>query len=138
MIPRLVAAIEAKAQNPNVSLREALGIGGFQFPTTEGRVPAASVFDSDNVSLAQRKNQLSRRLRQLREKEQEEKGNESDKKDSNANEEEGDSIVDVSDPGEAEEKVNNASISSPLKRSGSMDIFSEMVSNLPSINDFDL
>ena len=65
--PRMVAAIEAKTRDKNLSLREALEAGGFEFPDTEVRCPAANVVDADGVSLAQRKNQLSRRLRQIKE-----------------------------------------------------------------------
>ena len=65
--PRMVAAIEAKTRDNNLSLRDALEAGGFEFPHTEVRCPAAAVVDSDGVSLAQRKNQLSRRLRQIKE-----------------------------------------------------------------------
>ena len=67
--PRMVAAIEAKKRDKNLSLREALEAGGFEFPDTEVRCPAANVVDADGVSLAQRKNQLSRRLRQIKEAE---------------------------------------------------------------------
>ena len=127
--PRMIAAIEAKTRDANISLREALEIGGFQFPPTQGRCAAATVLDSDGVSLAQRKNQLSRRLRQL--KEQEEKGAGSVQK-GNANENEESATGKVSDSGGAQEEMNNSS----LKRSGSMDSFSDIVSNLPSINAF--
>ena len=70
--PRMVAAIEAKTRDNNLSLRDALEAGGFEFPHTEIRCPAAAVVDSDGVSLAQRKNQLSRRLRQIKEAQTEE------------------------------------------------------------------
>ena len=70
--PRMVAAIEAKTRDKNISLRDALEAGGFEFPHTEVRCPAAAVVDSDGVSLAQRKNQLSRRLRQIKEAQTEE------------------------------------------------------------------
>jgi hypothetical protein len=65
--PRMVAAIEAKTRDKNLSLRDALEAGGFEFPHTEGRCPAANVVDADGVSLAQRNNQVSRRLRQMKE-----------------------------------------------------------------------
>lgn len=65
--PRMIAAIEAKTRDKNLSLRDALEAGGFEFPHTEVRCPAATVLDSDGVSLAQRKNQLSRRMRQIKE-----------------------------------------------------------------------
>ena len=129
--PRMIAAIEAKTRDGNISLREALEIGGFQFPPSEGRCAAATVLDLDGVSLAQRKNQLSRRLRQL--KEQAEKGSADE---NNAKGIDKSAANEVSDQGEVREEVNNASKSS-FKRSGSMDSFSDMVSNLPSIKAFD-
>jgi len=68
-------AIVAKRNNDKLSLREALEAGGFVFPPkTTGRCAASTVFDSDGVSLAQRKNQLNRRLRALMEKEENEGG----------------------------------------------------------------
>lgn len=55
-------AVEAKLKNPHLSLLEALRIGGFHYPPTA----TASVVDDEQVTLSQRKNQLSRRLRYAR------------------------------------------------------------------------
>ena len=127
--PRMVAAIEAKTRDSNISLREALEIGGFQFPQSQGRCAAATVLDSDGVSLAQRKNQLSRRLRQLKEQAAE-KGSTSVEKGSSSK---------VGGSASDEKAVPNdiPEGNSSMKRVGSMDSFSDMVSNLPSINAFD-
>ena len=57
-------------ENPELSLFEALRIGGFDYAADED----ASIMDSEKVTLGQRKNQLSRRLRLAR-KQQEESGN---------------------------------------------------------------
>eukprot|EP00934_Nitzschia_sp_Nitz4_P004721 Nitzschia sp. Nitz4//scaffold169_size48518//14977//16586//NITZ4_007068-RA/size48518-snap-gene-0.59-mRNA-1//-1//CDS//3329538376//4711//frame0 len=56
---RMHRAVTARLQNPELSLFEALCIGGFDYPLNED----ASALDSEKVSLGQRKNQLSRRLR---------------------------------------------------------------------------
>jgi len=63
--PRMHRAVAARLNNPNMSLLEALIVGGFQFPNgTEGDGKSdRNVYDADNVLLCQRKNQLSRRLR---------------------------------------------------------------------------
>ena len=63
--PRMHGAVAARRANPNMSLLEALIIGGFVFPEgTDGSGKSdRTVYDSDNVLLCQRKNQLSRRLR---------------------------------------------------------------------------
>ena len=63
---RMSRAIKAKIQNPSMSHFDALVAGGFVFPKYKKGTKAADVFDSDNVSLHQRKNQLSRRLRHVR------------------------------------------------------------------------
>lgn len=60
---RMNRAVAAKKKFPNISLDEALSIGGFKFPTPDGSLTAKQVFDEDNRSLSQRKNQLNRRLR---------------------------------------------------------------------------
>ena len=90
-------AVAAKLENPRLSLLEALIIGGFKFqdPRTgtkvkdaanAGRAEASNangkkrvkfsdrvVYDSDNILLSQRKNQLSRRIRFFRRRPQERK-----------------------------------------------------------------
>jgi hypothetical protein len=48
--------------NPELSLFEALRIGGFDYPTND----EATIVDTEKVTLGQRKNQLSRRLRLAR------------------------------------------------------------------------
>jgi hypothetical protein len=53
-------AVSARLENPDLSLYEALRIGGFDYPANNDD---ASQVDSENVTLGQRKNQLSRRLR---------------------------------------------------------------------------
>ncbi|KAL7450329.1 hypothetical protein ACHAWC_002272 [Mediolabrus comicus] len=67
--PRMDAAVEAKINNPDLSLVDALKQGGFVFPNVEGAsTPQYSVVDSDNVKITQRKNQLLRRLRSVKKK----------------------------------------------------------------------
>jgi hypothetical protein len=55
-------AVAARLANPDISLFQALRKGGFDYPTNDD----ASVTDSEKVTLGQRKNQLSRRLRLAR------------------------------------------------------------------------
>ena len=55
-------AVAARLSNPDLSLFEALRLGGFDYPSNDD----ASVMDSEHVTLGQRKNQLSRRLRLAR------------------------------------------------------------------------
>lgn len=64
---RMALAVEAKTADPNLSLFDALMAGGFDFPRErpEG-AKDKSIFDAEGVSLYQRKNQLSRRLRARR------------------------------------------------------------------------
>lgn len=57
--PRMHAAMKARLINNKLSLYDALKKGGFRFYSK----PDGSVVDADNVSLSQRKNQLSRRIR---------------------------------------------------------------------------
>ena len=66
--PRMHKAVAARLANPNLSLLEALIIGGFEFPKgTDGDgMSDRTIYDADNVLLCQRKNQLSRRLRLAR------------------------------------------------------------------------
>lgn len=68
-------AVAARMQNPELSLFDALRLGGFDYPADED----ANVMDSEKVALGQRKNQLSRRLRLAR-KQQEESGESDDGK----------------------------------------------------------
>lgn len=67
-------AVAARMQNPELSLFEALKMGGFDYPADED----ASIMDTEKVTLGQRKNQLSRRLRLAR-KQQEESGDDESK-----------------------------------------------------------
>ena len=62
---RMHRAVAARLEDPSLSLLEALIAGGFSFPqgTDRSGVSDRNVYDSDNVLLCQRKNQLSRRLR---------------------------------------------------------------------------
>jgi hypothetical protein len=60
--PRMHKAVTARLENPNLTLYEALRIGGFNYPDNDD----ASLIDSEKVTLGQRKNQLSRRLRLAR------------------------------------------------------------------------
>ena len=57
--PRMHLAVSARLADPNISLFHALRAGGFNYPDD---IDAKAV-DEENVTLAQRKNQLSRRLR---------------------------------------------------------------------------
>lgn len=57
-------------ENPELSLFEALCIGGFEYPADED----ASIVDCEKVTLGQRKNQLSRRIRLARKQQDEAKG----------------------------------------------------------------
>ena len=59
--PRMHKAVAARMENPNLSLMEALRIGGFNYPEDCG--DDGTCMDSDNITLGQRKNQLSRRCR---------------------------------------------------------------------------
>ena len=52
-------AVAARLANPSLSLYEALCIGGFDYSENDDK----SVTDERKVTLGQRKNQLSRRLR---------------------------------------------------------------------------
>lgn len=66
--PRMHKAVAARLANKQLSLLQALLVGGFEFPDGirgEGKCDR-NVYDSDNVLLCQRKNQLSRRLRLVR------------------------------------------------------------------------
>lgn len=57
--PRMHRAVGARLANPKISLFGALQIGGFEYENDED----ANAVDSEQITLAQRKNQLSRRIR---------------------------------------------------------------------------
>lgn len=59
---RMHKAVAARLANPDLSLFDALGIGGFDYPSNDD----SSIMDAEKVTLGQRKNQLSRRLRLAR------------------------------------------------------------------------
>ena len=60
-------AVKARQQDPKMSLLAALLQGGFIFPQLYSPgVKLSKVKDSDGVTVYQRKNQLNRRLRELR------------------------------------------------------------------------
>ena len=62
--PRMHRAVAERLNNPELTLLEALRLGGFDFPSDGGH--DATLEDADGVTLGQRKNQLSRRLRLAR------------------------------------------------------------------------
>ena len=66
--PRMNRAVRIKLRNPEIAPFAALVQAGYDYPTPVKGSSAHDIFDSDNVSLHQRKNQLCRRVRQLREK----------------------------------------------------------------------
>jgi hypothetical protein len=57
--PRMHRAVGARLANPKISLFDALQLGGFEYDNDDD----ANVVDSEQITLAQRKNQLSRRIR---------------------------------------------------------------------------
>lgn len=57
--PRMHKAVAARLNDPNLTLFEALKIGGFEYVDDNN----PNLVDSEKITLAQRKNQLSRRLR---------------------------------------------------------------------------
>ncbi|CAJ1948158.1 unnamed protein product [Cylindrotheca closterium] len=59
---RMHKAVAARLANPDLSLFDALRIGGFDYPSNDD----SSIMDAEKVTLGQRKNQLSRRLRLAR------------------------------------------------------------------------
>lgn len=62
---RMKRAIIARLYNPRFTLYEALSVGGFIYPIDHCN--DLNITDDENITLGQRKNQLSRRLRILRE-----------------------------------------------------------------------
>mmetsp|Transcript_12130 Transcript_12130/g.34715 ORF Transcript_12130/g.34715 Transcript_12130/m.34715 type:complete len:699 (-) Transcript_12130:39-2135(-) len=79
--PRMHKSVAARLVNGDMPLLKALLVGGFAFPKLDdegnprdpsvAKIDDAKVLDTEGVSLAQRKNQLSRRIRIAREKIQE-------------------------------------------------------------------
>lgn len=71
--PRMHRAVAARLASPDLPLLDALRQGGFEFPAANGEHDSTLV-DLDGVTLGQRKNQLSRRLR-LAKKDESAEGN---------------------------------------------------------------
>ena len=65
--PRMDKAVRARLDDPQISTEEALRIGGFEFQEIDSNdaVSQRDIFDADNVSMQQRKNNLHRRLRHV-------------------------------------------------------------------------
>lgn len=66
--PRMHAAVKARLTDPKIELVQALEIGGFKFT----KRPDGIVVDAENITLNQRKNQLSRRVRLFKQRVKEE------------------------------------------------------------------
>ncbi len=65
--PRMHQAVVYRSKNPNSTLLDSLIHGGFDFPSLgDDRVPSRNIRDTEGIQLYQRKNQLCRRLRQIR------------------------------------------------------------------------
>jgi len=65
--PRMNRAVQAKVDNPNLSLVAALMAGGFVFNTLDAPgLNMSAVKDAENVTIYQRRNQLLRRLRRIK------------------------------------------------------------------------
>jgi len=62
-------AVSARLSNPKISLFEALKIGGFEYEQDND----ANALDNEHITLGQRKNQLSRRVRLARQQKKEQK-----------------------------------------------------------------
>lgn len=62
--PRMHRSVAARLRDPDMSLLQALREGGFEFPAEGGH--DMHCLDADGVTLGQRKNQLSRRVRLAR------------------------------------------------------------------------
>lgn len=67
--PRMHRAVAARLADPDMTLLDALRRGGFDFPL-DACGHDSTLVDADNVTLGQRKNQLSRRLRLARQQQQ--------------------------------------------------------------------
>eukprot|EP00562_Extubocellulus_spinifer_P005830 CAMPEP_0178520230 /NCGR_PEP_ID=MMETSP0696-20121128/27284_1 /TAXON_ID=265572 /ORGANISM="Extubocellulus spinifer, Strain CCMP396" /LENGTH=562 /DNA_ID=CAMNT_0020151055 /DNA_START=4 /DNA_END=1692 /DNA_ORIENTATION=- len=65
---RMKNAAIAKLRNPLLSRRDALIIGGYEYPDEKTDRPTTEILDAEGVSLYQRMNHLNRRVRQVREK----------------------------------------------------------------------
>lgn len=63
--PRMNIAVALKTRHPDMTLDDALKAGGFKFPDDyeTSSLRERQIYDEDNVSLQQRKNQLNRRIR---------------------------------------------------------------------------
>lgn len=72
--PRMHRAVAARLASPDLPLLDALRQGGFEFPAANGEHDSTLV-DADGVTLGQRKNQLSRRLRLAKKDESAAEGN---------------------------------------------------------------
>lgn len=69
--PRMNAAVQAKLEDPDLPLLEALALGGFVFEDlNKPGVKSSEVRDKDGVTVYQRRNQLLRRLRKERKRAQ--------------------------------------------------------------------
>mmetsp|Transcript_26257 Transcript_26257/g.39552 ORF Transcript_26257/g.39552 Transcript_26257/m.39552 type:complete len:105 (+) Transcript_26257:1-315(+) len=69
--PRMNAAVQAKLEDPDLPLLEALAAGGFVFEDiNKPGVKSSEVRDKDGVTVYQRRNQLLRRLRKERKRTQ--------------------------------------------------------------------
>mmetsp|Transcript_4360 Transcript_4360/g.6684 ORF Transcript_4360/g.6684 Transcript_4360/m.6684 type:complete len:431 (+) Transcript_4360:81-1373(+) len=69
--PRMNAAVQAKLEDPDLPLLEALAVGGFIFEDiNKPGVKSSEVRDKDGVTVYQRRNQLLRRLRKERKRTQ--------------------------------------------------------------------
>ena len=68
--PRMNRAVTVKLKNPELTSYQALIAGGFDFPNIEENDKSStySLQDSDGGMLGQRKNQLSRRLKEAKQK----------------------------------------------------------------------
>uniref|UniRef100_A0A7S4QML0 Uncharacterized protein n=1 Tax=Ditylum brightwellii TaxID=49249 RepID=A0A7S4QML0_9STRA len=67
--PRMNRAVHIRTENPRISLLDALIAGGFTFPASKIKRQSkkeGKIYDSDGVSLNQRRNQLSKRLWQVK------------------------------------------------------------------------
>ncbi len=65
--PRMKKSVSVKLINPNLSLLDALLIGGFRFNRNPEMIghSDSTTYDSDNIMMRQRKNQLNRRMRTI-------------------------------------------------------------------------
>ena len=74
--PRMAKAAQAKQEDPDLSLYDALISGGYAFPQKVPGQRDFDVFDEDGVSLRQRKNNLCTRLKRTQTKNETKKANE--------------------------------------------------------------